>query len=47
MEKTLFSPLNDFQLNLMNISINNLVLEQDLNPLKVPRHREDLKKFSV
>ena len=26
MKKTSFSPLNDFQLNLLNVSINNLVL---------------------
>ena len=31
----------------MNVSIYNLVLEQDFNPIKVPRHREDLEKFSV
>ena len=24
------------------VSINNLVLVQDFNPIKVPRHREDL-----
>ena len=24
----------------MNVSIYNLVLEQDFNPIKVPRHRE-------
>ena len=31
----------------MNVSIYNLVLVQDFNLIRVPRHREDLEKFSV
>ena len=31
----------------MNVSIYNLVLVQEFNLIKVPRHREDLEKFSV
>ena len=47
MKKTSFSPLNDFWLSFIDVSIYNLVLVQDFNPIKVPRHREDLEKFSV
>ena len=31
----------------MNVSTYNLVLVQEFNLIKVPRHREDLEKFSV
>ena len=31
----------------MNVSTYNLVLVQKFNLIKVPRHREDLEKFSV
>ena len=47
MKKTSFSPLNDFRLSFIDVSIYNLVLVQDFNLIKVPRHREDLEKFSV
>ena len=45
MKKTSFSPLNDFWLNFMNVSINILVLVQDFNPIRVPRYWEDLENF--
>ena len=47
MKETSFSPLNDFRLSFINVSIYNLVLVQDFNLIKVPRRREDLEKFSV
>ena len=31
----------------MNVSIYNLVLVQEFNLIKVPRHRDDIEKFSV